>query len=116
MYDHAEPAKGAGFHPPALRGRSVVSGRPCPHHRRTARDSGQPSGRRAGGYGQAVDLLDRVRLLRPAGGFARGTLGTVADVWCEGRCVVEIDSPAGPSYVEIEDGALERLDPPASAG
>jgi hypothetical protein len=63
-----------------------------------------------------MDLLDRVRLLHPTGGFAAGTLGTVSDVWCEGRCVVEIDGPAGPSYVEVDDSALERLGPPASAG
>jgi hypothetical protein len=59
-----------------------------------------------------VDLLDRVRLLRPAAGFAAGTDGTVADVWCEGRCVVELNGPAGPSYVEVEESALERLDAP----
>jgi len=61
-----------------------------------------------------MDLLDRVRLLRPAGGFETGTVGTVADVWCEGRCVVEVDRPAGPAFVEIEEAALERLEPPAS--
>ena len=61
-----------------------------------------------------MDLLDRVRLLRPAGGFAAGTGGTVADIWCEGRCVVEFDGPTGPSYVEVEESALERLAPPGA--
>ncbi|MDX6645389.1 MAG: hypothetical protein QOK40_1116 [Miltoncostaeaceae bacterium] len=57
-----------------------------------------------------MDLLERVRLLLPTGGFAAGTAGTVADVWCEGRCMVEIDGPAGPSYVEVDVSALERLE------
>ena len=61
-----------------------------------------------------MDLLDRVRLVRAAGGFEAGTVGTVADVWCEGRCIVEVDTRAGPAFVEVEQIALERLDAPAS--
>ena len=74
----------------------------------------RPSKKAPWGYDRRMDLLEKVRLLRPAGGFATGTVGTVADVWCEGRCVVEVDGPAGPSFVEIEEAALERVDGPAS--
>jgi len=61
-----------------------------------------------------MDLLDRVRLLRPAGGFEAGTVGTVADVWCQGRCIVEVDTQAGPAFVEVEEIVLELVDAPAS--
>jgi hypothetical protein len=61
------------------------------------------------------DLFAAVRLTRAAGGFPAGTPGTVADVWCEGRCVVEVEGTAGPTFVEVEAEALEVLEEPPGA-
>jgi hypothetical protein len=63
----------------------------------------------------APDLYAAVRLTRAAGGFPAGTPGTVADVWCEGRCLVEVVGRSGPTYVEVEAIALELLEDPSDS-
>lgn len=57
-----------------------------------------------------LDLDDRVRLWRPAGGFPAGSEGTVVDVWCAGRCLVELGSFDAPVVVEVEVADVEPMD------
>jgi hypothetical protein len=59
---------------------------------------------------RGLDLDDRVRLGRPAGGFPAGSEGTVIDVWCAGRCLVELGPFDAPVVVEVEAADVEPMD------
>jgi hypothetical protein len=57
-----------------------------------------------------LDLEDRVRLVRPAAGFPAGAEGTVVDVWCAGRVLVELGPFDASVVVEIDVADLEPTD------
>jgi hypothetical protein len=54
-----------------------------------------------------MDLYDRVRLVRAAGGFPAGAEGIVVDVWCAGRCLVELGRPGAPVVAEVDAADVE---------
>jgi hypothetical protein len=62
------------------------------------------------GSGPVLDLEERVRLLRPVGGFPAGSEGTVVDVWCAGRALIELGPLDAPVVVEIDVRDLDPAD------
>jgi hypothetical protein len=62
-----------------------------------------------GGTSRDLDLEERVRLMRAAAGFPAGAEGTVVDVWCAGRVLVELGPFDAPVVVEIDLDDLEPM-------
>jgi hypothetical protein len=60
------------------------------------------------GEPRSLDLDDRVRVMRPAAGYPAGSEGTVVDVWCAGRVLVELGPVDAPVVVEVD---LDDLEP-----
>jgi hypothetical protein len=74
------------------------------------RTSDEEPGGAGAGAGRELDLEDRVRLLRPVSGFPAGSTGTVVDVWCAGRCLVELGPFDAAVVVEVEVADVEPSD------
>jgi hypothetical protein len=71
---------------------------------------GREQNRLGTGASRALDLDDRVRLTRPAGGFPAGSEGSVIHVWCAGRCLVELGPFDAPVVVEIDQTDVQLID------